>query len=82
MLPIAEFSEENERESEREMERGVQMGHDALADWRTDTHFLFAPHNLPNEACHSPSPPFNSSLADCHFMRFIDTQSAKGGLPF
>lgn len=38
----------------------------ALADWRADTHFLFAAHNLPNEACHSPSPPFNSSLPDCH----------------
>lgn len=53
-------------------ERGVQMGPDALADWHTDTHFLFAAHNLPNEACHSPSPPFNSSLADCHLMRFMD----------
>lgn len=55
-----------------ERERGVQMGPDALADWHTDTHFLFAAHNLPNEACHSPSPPFNSSLADCHLMRFMD----------
>lgn len=51
------------------------MGPDALADWHIDTHFLFAAHNLPNEACHSPSPPFNSSLADCHLMRFMDKQT-------
>lgn len=61
------------RHRERERgERGVQMGPGALAEWHTDTHFLFAPHNLPNEACHSASPPFNSSLADCHLMRFMD----------
>lgn len=53
------------------------MGPDALADWHTDTHFLFAAHNLPNEACHSPSPPFNSSLADCHFVRFMDVRRDK-----
>lgn len=58
------------------------MGPDALADWHTDTHFLFAAHNLPNEACHSPSPPFNSSLADCHLMRFMDEQRDKDPPPY
>lgn len=68
----ARIKGDTQREREREWERGVQMGPGALAEWHTDTHFLFAPHNLPNEACHSASPPFNSSLADCHLMRFMD----------
>lgn len=57
------------------------MGPAALAHRHTDTHFLFAAHNLPNEACHSPSPPFNSSLADCHFVRFMDVQRDKDPPP-
>ena len=45
----------SERERRRERE-GHADGAAALADWRPHTHFLFAAHNLPNEACHSPRP--------------------------
>lgn len=61
---LSTFSAPVEGESAGGRER--RWSREAATDWYTlsHTHFLFAAHNLPNEACHSPSPPFNSSLAE------------------
>lgn len=38
------------RERERASEQSCTDGPDAVTDWHADTHFLFAAHNLPNDA--------------------------------
>lgn len=39
-----------EREMRGEERESCTDGPDAVTDWHADTHFLFAAHNLPNDA--------------------------------
>lgn len=41
---------ESESETARARGESCTDGPDAVTDWHADTHFLFAAHNLPNDA--------------------------------